>query len=433
VLKNAIILGFAAWLFSGSALADITVEITKGGVARTPVAVVPFGWSGQSADMPLDIAEVIAADLQRSGRFAPIAEENMLQKPTTGAELDFDDWSFVKAEAVVVGRVTQTGDNAYSVSFQLFDVFRQEQLVGYRIPASRGTMRIVAHRAADMTYETLTGIKGVFATKVAFITAEQRQEGRTYRLVVADQDGANETVILQSSDPLMSPAWSPDSRRLAYVSFENDRSSVWVQTLRTGNRIQVSNKPGINGAPSFSPDGRQLVLTLGGIDGNLDIHVLDLSTRQTRRLTTHRAIDTEGSWSPDGRYIYFTSDRSGGPQVYRVPAAGGTAERVTFEGSYNARPRLSPDGKRLAMVHLDRGNYRIAVMNVKSKELLVVSAGQQDESPSFAPNSDTLIYATRQARNGVLETVTADGLIRQRVSSGQGDVREPVWSPFPRY
>jgi TolB protein len=427
------LLGFAVFLFAGSAFGDITVEITKGGVARTPVAVVPFGWEGQSADMPLDIAEVIAADLQRSGRFAPIAEENMLQKPTTGAELDFDDWSFVKAEAVVVGRITQTGDNAYSVSFQLFDVFRREQLVGYRIPASRGTMRIVAHRAADMIYEKLTGIKGVFATKVAFVTAERDQDGQTYRLVVADQDGANETVILQSSDPLMSPAWSPDSRRLAYVSFENDRSSVWVQTLRTGNRIQVSNKPGINGAPSFSPDGRQLVLTLGGIDGNLDIHVLDLSTRQTRRLTTHRAIDTEGSWSPDGRYIYFTSDRSGGPQVYRVPAAGGTPERVTFEGSYNARPRLSPDGKRLAMVHLDRGNYRIAVMDVKSKEILVVSAGQQDESPSFAPNSDTLIYATRQARNGVLETVTADGLIRQRVSSGQGDVREPVWSPFPRY
>ena len=433
MLRNAIILGFAALLFSGSALGDITVEITKGGVARTPVAVVPFGWSGRTSDMPLDIAEVIAADLQRSGRFAPIPEENMLQKPTTGAELDFDDWSFVKAEAVVVGRITQTGENAYDVSFQLFDVFRQEQLVGYRIPASRGTMRIVAHRAADMIYEKLTGIKGVFATKVAFVTAERDQKEQTYRLVVADQDGFNETVILQSSDPIMSPAWSPDSRRLAYVSFENNRSSVWVQTLRTGNRIQVSNKPGINGAPSFSPDGKQLALTLGGIDGNLDIHVLDLATRQTRRLTTHRAIDTEGSWSPDGRYIYFTSDRSGGPQVYRVPAAGGTPERVTFEGSYNARPRLSEDGKRLAMVHLDRGNYRIAVMDLKSKELLIVSAGQQDESPSFAPNSDTLIYATRQARNGVLETVTADGLIRQRVSSGQGDVREPVWSPFPRY
>ena len=433
MLRNAVILGFAAWLISGSALGDITVEITKGGVARTPVAVVPFGWSGRTSDMPLDVAEVIAADLQRSGRFAPIPEENMLQKPTTGAELDFDDWSFVKAEAVVVGRITQTGENAYDVSFQLFDVFRQEQLVGYRIPASRGTMRIVAHRAADMIYEKLTGIKGVFATKVAFVTAERDQKEQTYRLVVADQDGFNETVILQSSDPIMSPAWSPDSRRLAYVSFENNRSSVWVQTLRTGNRIQVSNKPGINGAPSFSPDGKQLALTLGGIDGNLDIHVLDLATRQTRRLTTHRAIDTESSWSPDGRYVYFTSDRSGGPQVYRVPAAGGTPERVTFEGSYNARPRLSEDGKRLAMVHLDRGNYRIAVMDLKSKELLIVSAGQQDESPSFAPNSDTLVYATRQARNGVLETVTADGLIRQRVSSGQGDVREPVWSPFPRY
>ncbi|MCK5324594.1 MAG: Tol-Pal system beta propeller repeat protein TolB [Woeseiaceae bacterium] len=430
---SALFVVITVFLLGGTAQADITVEITKGGVARTPVAVVPFGWEGQSAGAPLDIAEVIAADLQRSGRFEPIAEENMLQKPTTGAELDFDDWSFVKAEAVVVGQVVQTGENAYTVSFQLFDVFRRQQLVGYRIPASRGTMRRVAHRAADMIYEKLTGIKGVFATKVAFVTAEQRSAGQTFRLVVADQDGENETVIMQSSDPIMSPAWSPDSRRLAYVSFENNRSSIWIQTLRTGNRIQVSNKPGINGAPAFSPDGRKLVLTLGGIDGNLDIHVLDLSTRQTQRLTTHRAIDTEGSWSPDGRYIYFTSDRSGGPQIYRVAAAGGTPERVTFEGSYNARPRLSPDGERLAMVHLDRGEYRIAVMDVGRKDLLVVSAGRQDESPSFAPNSDTLIYATRQARNGVLETVTADGLIRQRVSSGQGDVREPVWSPFPRY
>ena len=433
VLKKAIYSIIATLLWAATAHADITVEITEGGVARTPVAVVPFGWEGQSAEMPLDIAEVIAADLQRSGRFAPLAEEDMLQKPTTGADVDFDDWSFVKAEAVVVGKVEQTGENAYTVSFQLFDVFRRQQLVGYRIPASRGTMRRVAHRAADMIYEKLTGIKGVFATKVAFVTAEGQGANQVYKLVVADQDGHNETVVMQSRDPIMSPAWSPDSRRVAYVSFENDRSSIWVQTLRTGNRIQVSSKPGINGAPAFSPDGRKLVLTLGGLDGNLDIHVLDLSTKETQRLTTHRAIDTEGSWSPDGRYIYFTSDRSGGPQIYRVPAAGGSPERVTFEGSYNARPRLSPDGERLAMVHLDRGNYRIAVMDVDRKEMLVVSAGRQDESPSFAPNSDTLIYATRQARNGVLETVTADGLIRQRVSSGNADVREPVWSPFPRY
>jgi TolB protein len=432
VRKFLVSVGLMMTCLAGIAEAQLEIVITEG-IKRRPIAVVPFGWEGQAAAAPLDIAGVIGADLTRSGRFAPIAEDDMLQKPSDAATLDFDDWSILGVEAVVIGSVTQTGENAYDVQFQLFDVYRRDQLVGYRMPASRGTMRRAAHRAADMIYEKLTGIKGVFDTKVAYVTAEPRGNGNLYSLYVADQDGENSFKIMESADPIMSPAWSPDSRRLAYVSFEGNRSSIFVQTLRTGNRVQVSSKPGINGAPSFSPDGRQLVMTLGGIDGNLDIHVLDLSTRQTRRLTTHRAIDTEGSWSPDGRYIYFTSDRSGGPQVYRVPAAGGTPERVTFEGSYNARPRLSPDGKRLAVVHLDRGNYRIAVMDIKSKELLVVSAGQQDESPSFAPNSDTLIYATRQARNGVLETVTADGLIRQRVSSGQGDVREPVWSPFPRY
>jgi TolB protein len=232
----------------------------------------------------------------------------------------------------------------------------------------------------------------------------------------------------------MSPAWSPDSRQLAYVSFEGSKSSIFVQTLRTGNRFQVSSKAGINGAPSFSPDGKKLVVTLGGIDGNLDIYTLDINSRRTTRLTTNRSIDTEGTWSPDGDYIYFTSDRSGGPQVYRVSATGGTPERVTYEGSYNARPRLSPDGKRLAMVHNDRGNYRIAVMNLERKDLLVLSTGRQDESPSFAPNSDILIYATRQGRDGVLETVSADGLIRQKMaSSAGGDVREPVWSPFQRF
>ena len=206
-----------------------------------------------------------------------------------------------------------------------------------------------------------------------------------------------------------------------------------MQNLRTGNRIRVSNRPGINGAPAITPDGRQLLLTLSDMDGNADLHVLDLTTRQSRRLTTHRAIDTEGSWSPDGEFIYFTSDRSGGPQVYRMAAEGGKVERISFEGGYNARPRLSPDGRRLAMVHLVNGDYRIAVMDMESRLLLVVSAGRQDESPSFAPNSDTLIYASRQGRSGVLEKVTADGLIRQRVSSGRADVREPVWSPFPRY
>jgi TolB protein len=423
-------------LLADFALAELDIVITDG-IKRRPIAIVPFGWQGQSPDVPLDVAQVISDDLSRSGRFAPIPEEDMLQKPTDGANVDFDDWAILGVEAVVVGSIEQTGENAYNVQFQLFDVFGRDQLVGYRMPASRGTMRRVAHRAADMIYEELTGIKGVFDTKVAYVTAQRQGDGRLFSLLVADQDGENENVIMESKDPIMSPAWSPDSRRLAYVSFEGNKSSIFIQTLRTGSRIQVSNKAGINGAPAFSPDGRQLVLTLGGVEGNPDIHVMDINTKQTRRLTTHRAIDTEGSWSPDGRYIYFTSDRSGGPQIYRVAATGGTPERITFEGSYNARPRMSADGTRLAMVHLTQGNYRIAVLDMvdeNRRDLLVLSAGQQDESPSFAPNSDTLIYATRATRNGVLETVTADGLIRQRLAPGQGgDVREPVWSPFQRF
>jgi TolB protein len=394
---------------------------------------VPFGWEGDSPAVPLDVAAVIQADLRRSGRFAPTDERDMLQKPTDGSDVDFDDWSILGVEAVVVGKLIQTGENAYTLQFQLFDTFRRRQLFGFRMPASRGTMRSSAHRAADMIYEKLTGIKGVFGTKVAYVTAKQQANGRLYSLVVSDQDGENDHIIMESKDPIMSPAWSPDSRQLAYVSFEGSKSSIFVQTLRSGNRFQVSNKPGINGAPSFSPDGRKLVITLGGINGNPDIYVLDIASRQTKRLTTHRAIDTEGTWSPDGRYIYFTSDRAGGPQVYRISANGGTPERITFEGSYNARPRLSPDGTRLAMVHNDRGNFRIAVMNLERKDLLVLSTGRQDESPSFAPNSDSLIYATRQGGDGVLETVSADGLIRQKMASGQGDVREPVWSPFPRF
>ena len=412
--------------------AQLVVEITEG-IKRRPIAIVPFGWEGNGDAMPSDVAQIISDDLTRSGRFAPIPEEDMLQKPTTGADVDFDDWAILGVEAVVVGRVTQTGDNAYNVQFQLFDVFGRDQLVGYRMPASRGTMRRVAHRAADMIYEELTGIAGVFDTKVSYVTSEDRPDGRLYSLIVADQDGFNEYKIMESTDPIMSPAWSPDSRRLAYVSFEDDRSSIFIQTLRTGNRIKVSSRAGVNGAPAFSPDGRKLVVTLSDADGNLDIYTLDINSRQTRRITTHRAIDTEGSWSPDGSYIYFTSDRSGGPQIYRVSANGGSAERVTFEGGYNARPRLSPDGEKLAMVHLVNGNYRIAVMDVKRKDVLVLSSGRQDESPSFAPNSDTLIYATRPGRKGVLESVTADGLIRQRLASGDADVREPVWSPFQRF
>jgi len=433
VFKRTLFVFALTIVLADSAAAQKLVIDVQGVAQPTPVAVVPFGWQGSTPAAPLDVATIIKNDLRRSGRFAPTNENDMLQKPTDGGDVDFDDWTILGVEAVVVGKVIQSGENAYTLQFQLFDPFTRRQLVGFRMPASRGTMRSSAHRAADMIYEKLTGIKGVFGTQVAYVVAEQQGKDRLYSLIVADQDGENEFKIMESKDPIMSPAWSPDGRQLAYVSFEGARSSIFVQTLRTGSRFQVSNKPGINGAPSFSPDGRKLVITLGGVDGNPDIYVLDINSRQSTRLTTHRAIDTEGSWSPDGKFIYFTSDRSGGPQVYRISANGGTPERITFEGSYNARPRLSPDGTRLAVVHNDRGNFRIAVMNIERKDLLVLSTGRQDESPSFAPNSDSLIYATRQGGDGVLETVSADGLIRQKLASGKGDVREPVWSPFPRF
>jgi TolB protein len=419
--------------FAGKADAQLEIEITDFVGKRTPVAIVPFGWEGETPAAPFDIDNVIAADLNRSGRFRPIPETDMLQKPVTSVEVDFDDWSILGVEAVVIGKITQTGANAFSVQFQAFDVFSREQLVGYRMPASLGTMRRVAHRAADMIYEKLTGIPGVFGTKVAYVSAEGTEQDRKFSLIVSDMDGENQFTIMESADPIMSPAWSPDSRQLAYVSFENGVSTIYVQTLRTGNRIKVSSRAGINGAPAFSPDGRKLVLTLGGLDGNLDIHVLDLRSRDLKRLTTNRAIDTEGTWAPDGSAIYFTSDRSGGPQVYRVDIDGGSPQRVTFEGGYNARPRLSPDGSKLALVTLDRGNYRVGVLDLEDQDLLILSTGNQDESPSFAPNSDSLIYATRQGRDGVLEMVSADGLVRQRLGSGKGDIREPVWSPFPRY
>jgi TolB protein len=433
VLRKSLFALFATVLVADIAAAQLTIRITEGAGKQTPVGVVPFAFESEDGSSPLDVAAVIAADLKRSGRFAPIDVGDMLQKPTAGPDVDFSDWSILGAEAVVIGRVTQTGANVYSVQFQLFDVFRGVQLVGYRMPASRGTIRRVAHRAADMIYEKLTGIQGVFATQVAYVTAEGEATDRLYTLVVSDADGENENTIMESSDPIMSPAWSADSRRLAYVSFEGNASSIFIQTLRTGNRVKVSSRPGINGSPAFSPDGRKLVLTLGGADGNLDINILDINTREVTRLTTNRSIDTEGTWSPDGSTIYFTSDRSGGPQIYKISSSGGQPERVTFDGSYNARPRLSPDGSKLALVHLDRGNYRIGVMDLDRKDLLILSTGRQDESPSFAPNSDTLIYATRVGRNGILETVSADGLVRQQLAAGRGDVREPVWSPFPRF
>jgi TolB protein len=347
------------------------------------------------------------------------------------------DWRIVEVDLLVIGRIREDAPDRYSVTFELFDVIGGQQLLGFRLTSSGDDLRATAHRIADMIFEQVVGIPGIFSTRIAYVSEErQSPEQRRFRLIVADADGANARVIADSPQPLMSPAWSPDGRRLAYVSFEGNQSAIYVQTLRTGTRERVSARAGVNNSPAFSPDGRMLALTLSRDEGNLDIYTLDLATQVLRRITEHAAIDTEATWSADGRFIYFTSDRAGSPQVYRVRAEpGNRAERVTFEGTYNTRPRVSPntdDGEVIAVVHRNQSNDRISLVDPQSGFTTVLSRGTLDESPSFAPNGDMIIYATRDRGQGVLAAVSRDGRIQQRIASVAGDVREPVWSPFAR-
>jgi TolB protein len=425
------LLALALLLWAPLARAELRIEITQGVSEAVPIAVIPFGFAGDGGP-PLDVAAVIDGDLASSGRFAPMDRRDMVSKPTRPEEVRLEDWRLLKTDIVVIGQLRPGGEGRYEVDFHVFDVFRGEPLMAFSLTAPAGNLRGAGHRIADMIFERLTGVPGIFSTRIAYVTVDRSGGQSRYRLWLADADGARQTAIAESPQPIMSPAWSPDGRRIAYVSFESGVSRVFVQEVATGKREVVSGQPGINGAPAWSPDGRRLALVLGGVEGNLDIHVLELESRQLRRLTRHAAIDTEPAWAPDGRSIYFTSDRAGGPQVYRVGLDGESPRRVTFEGAYNARPRISPDGEQLAVVHNDRGNYRIALFDLRRGGMRVLSDGRQDESPSFAPNGSMLIYATREGGKGVLAATSTDGRVRQRIATTEGEVREPVWSPYPR-
>ncbi|MEM8547975.1 MAG: Tol-Pal system beta propeller repeat protein TolB [Pseudomonadota bacterium] len=424
---------FALLLLAGSVSgvrAELVIEITRGAVKPIPIAVVPFGWNGSGQPVG-DVGAIVGRDLVSSGRFESLPQQDMLERPTRGVQVDFDNWRLVAVDYVLVGELEPVGDE-YALRFQLFDVYGGRQVVADRLVLAPRDLRLASHQVADRVYEAITGIPGVFSTRIAYISVAGEGAGRRYRLIVADADGNNEFVLLESGQPIMSPTWSPDGRQLAYVSFESGQAAVYAQSLRTGRREQVSGRPGVNNAPAWSPDGRQLALTLSDPDGNLDVYVKALRGGALTRLTERRSIDTEPSWSADGKTVFFTSDRGGAPQVYKVAASGGDVERVTFEGRYNARPRVSEDGRLLAIVHDDRGSFRVAVQDLKTDTLQVLSNGQLDESPSFAPNSAQLIYATRRNGRGVLETVSVDGLISGRVKSVGNDVREPVWSPYRR-
>ncbi len=431
----AVFLAIAA----GGANAQLNITVTQGIDRPVPIAIVPFGWQGPGQS-PYDVAAVISADLGNSGRFDPMPVSDMISRPTNPAQVNFQDWRVSDVDYLLIGQMSETSSNNYALQFQLFNVRSGQQLLGFRLTSPRDNLRAAAHRIADMVFEELTGIPGVFGTQIAYISEQRNGDRRIYQLIVADADGENRVVVAESTQPLMSPAWSPDGRRLAYVSFEGNQSAIYVQTLRTGTRERVSMRAGHNGAPVFSPDGRRLALTLSLVEGNFDIYTLDLGTQVLRRLTDHPAIDSEPAWSPDGETIYFMSDRSGSPQIYRIPSNADTRaapQRVTFYGNYNARPRVSPDGRFLAVVHRSddtQGNFRIATFDLANNQFFGVLSrrGQLDESPSYAPNGALLIFATRERGRGVLGTVTSDGNIEQRIESGVGDVREPVWGPFPR-
>ncbi len=419
-------LGIMLW--SMSAHAVLTIEITQGVEAGLPIAVVPFG--GEAGKPGQGIADIVEADLMRSGRFNALPRKDFLGRPHTDAEVKFKDWRLLKSEALVVGKMQPAGGR-HQVQFQLLDVFKGTQLTGFRYTVPADKLRTVAHQIADVIYEKLMGEPGAFNTRIAYVTVERKQKRPKFLLQVADSDGYNARTILESWEPLMSPAWAPDGNRLAYVSFEGKRSMIFVQNLVDGKRTKVADFTGINSAPAWAPDGTRLAITLSR-DGNPEIYVLDLQTKALTRLTQHASIDTEPAWSPDGRHLVFTSDRSGRPQLYRMAASGGNAERLTFDGDYNARGSYSADGKLLTLVTRANGNYKIAAFNLESRALQVLTDTTLDESPSFAPNARMILYATERQGRGVLAAVSSDGRVKQVLKLLDGDVREPAWSPLNR-
>ena len=415
-------------LVSANAYAALTIEITEGVEGALPIAVVPFDTTKLPSKLPADIAAIVSSDLNRSGIFKTLDKKSLPAQPHYSAQVRYPRWRNANQEYLVVGRIFLKSSGVYDIQFQLLDVLKQKQILGYSLPVKKRNLRASAHEISDLIYQKITGIRGAFNTRIAYVKAEG-DKARKYVLQVADTDGFNARTVLESDEPLMSPSWSPNGESLAYVSFENTRPEIIIQHLASAKRSKISGFKGINGAPGWSPNGKYLALVLSK-DGSPDIYSLNIATKRLKRLTRHRSIDTEPVWNRNGKSIVFTSDRSGSPQLYEVAATGGKPRRITFEGRYNSDASISPDGKFITMVHGEGGQYRIALLERETGNLTVLTDGSLDESPSFSPNGKMVLYASTQGKNGVLYAASVDGRAKHKLSDQSGDIREPVWGPY---
>ncbi|WP_218583460.1 MULTISPECIES: Tol-Pal system beta propeller repeat protein TolB [unclassified Pseudomonas] len=416
---------------AGMAVAEEkNILVTSGSDRATPIAVVPFGLQGGSV-LPEDMADIISNDLRNSGYYSPIPKQNMISQPSQASEVIFRDWKALGAQYVMVGSIVPSGGRL-QVQYALFNVATEQQVLTGSVAGSTDQLRDMAHYIADQSFEKLTGIKGAFSTRMLYVTAERFSTNNTrYTLQRSDYDGARAVTLLQSREPILSPRFAPDGKRIAYVSFEQKRPRIFVQNIDTGRREQVTNFEGLNGAPAWSPDGSRLAFVLSK-DGNPDIYVMNVASRQISRVTAGPGINTEPFWGKDGNTLYFTSDRGGKPQIYKQSVSGGGAERVTFVGNYNANPKLSADEKTLVMIHRQQGftNFKVAAQDLQRGSVKILSETSLDESPTVAPNGTMLIYATRQQGRGVLMLVSLNGRVRLPLPTAQGEVREPSWSPY---
>jgi TolB protein len=415
------VLGIA--FISLSVKADVTIEILGGAANQIPIAVAPFQQQDHQLN-PNSISTIIEADLRRSGLFKTLDTRGIASIPHSPAEINFSDWSAIQAQTLTIGSVESLSGNRLRVTFRLFDVLRQSQMLAMEFTVVQSQQRATAHKIADLIYEKLIGEPGDFSTKITYVA----KMGDTYSLQVADADGFGAQTIVSSKEPIISPSWSPDGSKLAYVSFEKKKPVIYVQSVLTGRRTTLANFKGNNSAPAWSPDGNSLAIVLT-YSSNSQIHIISADGTSLRKLSSNGAIETEPAWSPDGKTIYFTSNRGGAPQIYQMPVNGGEAKRVTFEGGYNVSPHIADNGKLMTFIKQVPAGFRVAVMDLQTGYSQVLGNNAEDESPSFSPNGRMILYATRIRGKGTLAAVSTDGKINQVFTDNAMDIREPSWGP----